>query len=319
VISNISYPTINTVPAGNPRPYWSVMIPTYNCAAYLSRALKSVLAQDPGPEVMQIGVIDDCSTEDDPEDVVNSLGRGRVQFYQQPGNVGAPVNFTTCVQRSTGRWVHILHGDDEVLPGFYQEYRDIIERHKCSMVVGRSVLTDENNFWRSISRALQKKEGLLENAQFLLSIANETRTPSVVVAREAYEKVGGFHKNLIHCTDWDMWAKVAAYGPVCYVSRPFTLYREHSTSDTAKLASSGLDITDALQALRIIVSRFQDPHKKKEVNSLGNMWIGFNSLYQGLILIREGQVSSALRHIVFSLRLSPSFLMNWRRFQKLLF
>ncbi len=278
-----------------------------------------MLAQDPGPEVMQIEVIDDCSTEDDPEDVVNRLGRGRVQFYRQPGNVGAPVNFTTCVQRSLGRWVHILHGDDEVLPGFYQEYRNIIEMHKCSMVVGRSVLTDENNFWRAISRPLQKNEGLLENAQFLLSIANETRTPSVVVAREAYEKTGGFHKKLIHCTDWDMWAKVAAHGPVGYVSRPFTLYREHSTSDTAKLASSGLDITDALQALRIIVSRFQDPHKKKEVSSLGQMWIGFNSLYQGLMLVREGQVSSALRHIAFSLKLSPFILRNWRSFQKLLF
>ena len=48
------------------RPFWSVMIPTYNRATYLERTLASVLAQDPGPQKMQIEVVDDASTSDDP-------------------------------------------------------------------------------------------------------------------------------------------------------------------------------------------------------------------------------------------------------------
>jgi hypothetical protein len=44
------------------RPYWSVMIPTYKAQAdYLVETLNSVLQQDPGPEQMQIEVVDDCS------------------------------------------------------------------------------------------------------------------------------------------------------------------------------------------------------------------------------------------------------------------
>ena len=54
------------VPEGTPRPVWSVMIPTYNCAKYLRETLVSVLAQDPGPEQMQIEVVDDYSTKDEP-------------------------------------------------------------------------------------------------------------------------------------------------------------------------------------------------------------------------------------------------------------
>ena len=49
------------------------MIPTYNCARYLEADCACV-AQDPGPESMQIEVVDDHSTADDPEDVVARLG-----------------------------------------------------------------------------------------------------------------------------------------------------------------------------------------------------------------------------------------------------
>ena len=58
----VSPPSIAPVPEGVHRPKWSVMIPTFNCANYLRQTLESVLAQDPGPEQMQIEVVDDCST-----------------------------------------------------------------------------------------------------------------------------------------------------------------------------------------------------------------------------------------------------------------
>jgi glycosyltransferase involved in cell wall biosynthesis len=81
-------PTITPLPSDELRPLWSVMIPAYNCAQFLRETLQSVLAQDPGPEIMQIEVVDDCSTRDDPEAVVAELGRGRVSFFRQPQNVG---------------------------------------------------------------------------------------------------------------------------------------------------------------------------------------------------------------------------------------
>ena len=77
----------------------SVMIPTYNCAGYLRETPASVLAQDPGPDQMQIEVVDDCST-DDPQAIVDELARTRVSFHQQPENRGHTHNFNTCIERS---------------------------------------------------------------------------------------------------------------------------------------------------------------------------------------------------------------------------
>jgi len=94
------------------RPLWSVMIPTYNCAQFLRETLASVLMQDLGPEVMQIEVVDDYSTQGDVEAIVQEMGQGRVGFYRQPENRGHVWNFQTCLERSQGRLIHLLHGDD---------------------------------------------------------------------------------------------------------------------------------------------------------------------------------------------------------------
>src|SRR6516164_9197119 len=86
-------PGIEPAPESTARPLWSVMIPTFNCASYLRQTLESVLTQDRGPEQMQIEVVDDCSTKDDPEAVVRRIGQGRVAFFRKPKNEGAIANF----------------------------------------------------------------------------------------------------------------------------------------------------------------------------------------------------------------------------------
>src|SRR5579871_1231224 len=121
-------PTIAPVKAGIVRPLFSVMIPTYNCSNYLREALLSVLAQDLGPEKMQIEVVDDHSTDADVRALVEELGKGRVGYYQQERNVGSLRNFETCLNRSKGEWVHLLHGDDLVKPGFYKEITSLFDQ-----------------------------------------------------------------------------------------------------------------------------------------------------------------------------------------------
>ena len=113
-------PIIQQVPPGVDRPLWSVMIPVYNCAAYLPETLRSVLQQAPGPDEMQIEVIDDHSTDADVEKLVKEIGRGRIAYYRQPQNVGSLKNFETCLNNARGHLVHLLHGDDRVRMGYYQ-------------------------------------------------------------------------------------------------------------------------------------------------------------------------------------------------------
>lgn len=152
------------VPQGTVRPLWSVMIPTYNCADYLRETLKTVLAQDPGMTQMQIEVVDDCSTKDDPEAIVEELGKGRVDFYQHPENVGYIRNFETCLQRSRGHLIHLLHGDDSVREGFYHTLQQPLQQYPdIGAVFCRHIYIDEKGHWQTISGLEQSESGIFEN------------------------------------------------------------------------------------------------------------------------------------------------------------
>ena len=61
-------------------PFWSVMIPAYNPSVdYLEQTLRCVLAQDPGPEQMQIEVVDDCSPAVDVAARVREIAGDRIR------------------------------------------------------------------------------------------------------------------------------------------------------------------------------------------------------------------------------------------------
>jgi len=127
------------------------MIPTYNCANSLAQTLCSVLRQDPGPDVMQIEVVDDHSERDDPERVTREVGAGRVSFFRQPNNVGHVRNFNTCLQRSRGTLVHLLHGDDAVRDGFYETLGAAFERDaSIGAAFCRFIAMDDAGHWQTI-------------------------------------------------------------------------------------------------------------------------------------------------------------------------
>ncbi len=254
----IEYPQIAPVPEGIHRPKWSVMIPTYNCANYLAQTLESVLSQDPGSEHMQIEVVDDCSTKDDPEAVVREVGKGRVSFYRQPQNVGAIRNFNTCVQRSTGEIVHILHGDDYVGTGFYQCFSQLINAYPdVDLFACRVFQVDEQGEIDNISSRLKSIERPNNDASEFF-YENNFRTPAVVIRRKFYEKFGGFGENLKHTADWEMWVRAIENSSGLAINKPLAYYRFFAGNDTNKLAKSGDNLRDYLLISNIFSFLYED-------------------------------------------------------------
>ncbi len=244
-------PPIAPLPPESSRPRWSVMIPTYNCADYLRLTLHSVLQQAFPPDQMQIEVVDDCS-QDDPAAVVAELGQGRVGFYRHASNQGAIANFNHCIQRSRGEIVHILHGDDKVLPGFYPALdRAFQQQADLGAAFCRPIYIDEADQQRFIYPLEQPQAGIMPHLLDRLGVVCMIQTPTIAVRRSVYETLGGFHPELFHAGDWEMWQRVASFYPVWYEPQPLACYRTHTHSHTSSLVRSAANIANTRRAIAI--------------------------------------------------------------------
>ncbi|MCQ3937019.1 MAG: family 2 glycosyl transferase [Chloroflexi bacterium] len=238
-----------------PRPFWSVMIPAYHCARFLRQTLESVLMQDPGPDWMQIEVVDDHSTLDDPEAVVTEAGCGRVTFYRQAQNLGHTKNFESCLRRARGKVIHLLHGDDCVRDGFYRKLQHAFENQpEIGAAFCRQIFMDEAGNWQSISPLEQAESGILVNGLERLALEQRIMTPSIAVRREVYEKLGGFDRRLVCSEDWEMWVRIASEYPVWYETEPLAVYRMHSNSNTGRHTRTGEDVRYTRMAIEIFKS-----------------------------------------------------------------
>lgn len=223
------------VPAGVPRPLWSVLIPTYNCALYLKETLQSVLAQDPGPDKMEIIVVDGHSTKDDPGSVVAEHGRGRVRFVREAENLGRVRTYETGLKLSVGHIIHQLHGDDKVRPGFYVRIEQVLREHPQAMAAFcRSLYIDDNGKWLGMTGVERYDDGIVQDFLEKEVISQRLQTPSMVLRREAYECLGGFDRRLNAHEDWEMWIRVACFHPVAFCNEVLAEYRVHQQSATRR-------------------------------------------------------------------------------------
>jgi glycosyltransferase involved in cell wall biosynthesis len=221
-------------------PVWSVMMPVYRPGReYFRLALESVLQQDEGPERMQIEVVDDCSPDMDVEAMVREIGGGRVAFSRTPKNLGLSGCWNTCIERARGKWVHLLHQDDLVLPGFYKALAkaDANPEH-VGAAFCRHAWCDAEGARNRSSELHCETAGILKNFMELIASGQRIQTPSVVVRRRVYGELGGFRSDLGYTLDWEMWQRIAARFPIWFEPEVLAVYRLHQGAETSRIRKS---------------------------------------------------------------------------------
>jgi glycosyltransferase involved in cell wall biosynthesis len=246
-------PLIPSTEGSGTRPYWSVMIPTYKAQAdYLKEALRSVLQQDPGPAQMQIEVVDDCSPDGAPAQLVRDIAGDRVTVHREPKNNGLGHIWNRCIERARGEWVHILHQDDIVLPGFYDRlYYGIAYNPDVGMAFCRFVIIDANRHWKELGPLESATAGVLNNWLERVATGYHVECPAVVVKRATYERLGGFRPDLTSALDVEMWVRIAANAPVYYEPQILAAFRRHGGNKSAMHDRSGENMRDMARAIEI--------------------------------------------------------------------
>lgn len=169
----------------------SVIIPTYQHATTLPRALDSVFAQTRQPH--EVIVVDDGSTDQ----TVEALASYRDQItYAHQKNQGAPVARNKGFQLSTGEFVIFWDADVVAEP-------TMLEKLKTSLEENKNTSWAYSSFWWG----KRMFRGRPFNAQALRA-QNYIHTTSLI-RREAFP---GFDETLARFQDWDLWLTMSEQG-----------------------------------------------------------------------------------------------------------
>ena len=288
-------PAIEPVADDRPRPRLSVMLPTYAPDALLCETLRSVLIQAPAADDMQICIVDDGSPPGLVEGFVRSVDpAGRIDIVRHGERLGLGGNWNRAIALARGRFVHLLHQDDWVMPGFYARMlRGFDRAPDAGMAFCRTRIVDGAG--RTIKSTSQVRwlAGVVDGWLPRIAERQRVQTPSAVVARATYEALGGYRTDLRQALDWEMWVRIAAQRRVWYEPRRLAVYRRHAANETARLFAAGEGWPDVARAIGIN-SRLLPAESRDRVVAASVRWYVSSALRTVEGLMAEGATDLAI-------------------------
>lgn len=216
----------------------SVVIPVYNGASVLHRALASVAAQVVQPA--QVVVVDDGST-DGSADVARSSWN-RVSVVRQP-NAGVAAARNRGVAECRTGLVAFLDADDEWLPGFLETIQRLVAAHpECGLfcTAYSRLFADGSEIpctIRGLPGPVPGWEGVLPD-YFRIAAQSDPPawTSAVAVRRDMFLATGGFPQGVTSGEDLLTWARLAVRAPVSFSSLTMARFRQPADAPPGKVA-----------------------------------------------------------------------------------
>ena len=192
----------------------SIIITCHNREKYLSRAIRSALAQRFPRENFEVIVVDDGSTDHSPQ-IAADYG-DEIVYVRHENNLGLPSARNTGIRRARGRYVVNLDADDYVHEDLiYIEHLHLNLNHHWGAVSCDYILVDENE--RHVSR---------------ISGTNKPIACGVMFRKDALIAVGLYDETMLLCEDQDLRLRFMLQYHIGHVELPLYRYRMHKDNLT---------------------------------------------------------------------------------------
>lgn len=199
------------------KPLISVIIPTFNRAAVLLRAIDSVLKQQ--YKNFELIIIDDGSTDGTEILLKTFIENGVLKYFRQE-NSGVSSARNCGAKMAKGEWLSFLDSDDEWLPHKLQVQIDFLKTNpNFSIVYGQEIWI--RNGKRVNPRLIHQKFGgwIFDKCVLQCLIAPS----SVLLQKNLFIQMGGFDLDYIVCEDYDLWLKISSLYEVGFISSPIMI------------------------------------------------------------------------------------------------
>lgn len=237
-------------------PLVSTIIPTFNRAETIMRAVESVLIQDYQPH--ELIVVDDGS-EDETESLLKPLADKGALLLIKQDNRGVSAARNRGLEAARGELIAFLDSDDQWLPGKIRAQVEYFQDNP------EAVLVQTQERWLRRGRRVNPGRKHLKKAGdiFMESIKLCLISPSATMLKKSLlAEVGFFDENLAACEDYDLWLRILAGHPAGLIDREY-LIRHGGRPDQLSAAHS-LD-KFRVMALEKILTRTLAPPRRQAV------------------------------------------------------
>jgi glycosyltransferase involved in cell wall biosynthesis len=221
-------------------PRVSVVIPSFNRAHCIARAVESVLAQS--CQDLEVIVVDDGST-DNTQEVLAGFGN-RIHVIRQD-NGGVSVARNAGIRVARAGWIAFLDSDDTWRPEKLQMQLECLERYKGQVCFTRS-MADTGEVLQDIEEIASTRvdDGVycIDQNAAIDSVSSARTHPLVqtsVIAKELLERIGGFDSSLRAAEDTLLIFNMAYFADFLYVDLPLVVIHRGSTDSLTYDASPG--------------------------------------------------------------------------------
>ena len=208
-------------------PLVSIVIPSYNQAAFLEQTIKSAIEQD-YPYLEHI-LVDGASTDNSVE-IIKKYGNQLAWWVSEKDN-GQGDAINKGMAHAKGEIVAWLNSDDCYLPAAISAAVEAFEANPDAvMVYGDMLAIDENGF---VTNTFKYHQLTLEDLLCFQIIGQ----PAVFMRREVFEQVNGLDLNFHFMLDHHLWIRIAAQGKIVHVPQIWSAARYHSEAKNRAQAS----------------------------------------------------------------------------------
>jgi glycosyltransferase involved in cell wall biosynthesis len=205
-------------------PMVSVVIPTYNRAHLVSRAIQSVLDQT--YRDFELIIVDDGST-DNTEEVVRAFHDARIIYLKQPSNRGVSAARNAGIKAAQGNYIAFQDSDDEWLPQKLEKQMALFKEDKkgdLGLVLCEYLVLEKGQEIHSVPNIKR-----LNYEQLISHPGAYNEGPSrYLLKRDLTERELYFDENLRACEDWDLLLRMSHICRIDYAKEVLVKYIIHN-------------------------------------------------------------------------------------------
>jgi glycosyltransferase involved in cell wall biosynthesis len=217
------------------KPRVTFVVPTYNYARFVTKAIDSLLEQD--FEALEIIVIDDCSSDATPQLLERYANNPTVKLLRHSQNLGHLRTYNEGLEMAAGEFVGLLSADDVCLRS------DAISRQlalfeadpEVGFVYSPLAYVDDSGSLIKVNHrwsADSIHDGLDEFQD--LAFTNFIPASGTLVRAKCHKEFGYYDIRLPHTGDWELWLRLAARFRVGYVADATYGWRVHQENMHAR-------------------------------------------------------------------------------------